>query len=237
MVSTMIDQVDEDLIRWVEDTLGHGLTPSLSAPADGKAPSVNLYLLELVDDPLRHSSSKLPYQPALRYLVSTHAADPREAHRLLSKLLYAALESAQYEVDLDPIPSIIWTAFQITPRPAFILKAPLPHDRKETAAILVRDPVPKMDSSAPIVPLHGLLLGPGEVPLMNARIELPNLYISATTDRKGRFTLPGVPAAPSKKTLLIKARRKEKTEVVQQTGTPDQPVIIHFDLFKSEGGK
>ncbi len=71
---------------------------------------------------------------------------------------------------------------------------------------------------------------------MNARVELPNLFRSATTDSKGRFTLAGVPAAPKEKTLLIKARKQEKSQVVQQTGTPDEPIIIHFDLFESEGG-
>lgn len=232
----MIDQIDEELLQWIKNTLGEEVTPTLSVPTNSGSLSVNLYLLEVVDDPLGRSGSRPPFQPALRYLVTTNADNPKEAHRLLSDLLYAALQSPEYEVELEPIPGNLWTAFQIAPRPAFILRASLPYERQGQPVKLVRQPEPTMDS-APVVPLFGLLLGPGGIPLMNARIELPNLFVSAMTDRKGRFTLAGVPAAPRKKTLLIKAKRQEKTEVVQQTGTPDEPVVIHFDLFESEGGK
>ena len=94
-----------------------------------------------------------------------------------------------------------------------------------------------MDSSGPIVPFYGLVLGPDEIPLVNARVELPNLFRSDTTDQRGRFTLAGIPAAPKEKTLLIKARGKEQTELVQQTGTPDEPIVIHFEIVDLKGGQ
>ncbi len=122
----MIDQIDEKLVKWVKDPVGDNLTPSLGAPADNGALSVNLYLLELVDDPMRRSGDNPPYQPALRYLITTHAGDPKDAHSLLAALLYAAMENPEYEVDLDPVPSHLWSAFNIAPRPAFILKAHCP---------------------------------------------------------------------------------------------------------------
>lgn len=232
----MIKEIDERLVAWAEGVIGQGNQVSLAPPGEGDNLSVNLYLLELVDDPMRHSGANLPNQPVLRYLVTTQAADPKDAHNLLAALLYAAMESTDYEIDLDPVPTQLWSAFDIPPRPAFILKAPLPHEWKGRPAQLVRQPEPELAGGAPVVPLYGLVLGPNDIPLMNARVELPNLFRSATTDSKGRFTLAGVPAAPKEKTLLIKARKREKTEVVQATGTPAEPVIIHFDLFESEGG-
>lgn len=232
----MIKEIDEGILAWAESIVGKGNQVSLAPPTDGDSLSVNLYLLELVNDPMRRSGSNLPNQPALRYLVTTHASDPKDAHNLLAALLYAAMESSEYEVDLEPVPSQLWPAFNIAPRPAFILQALLPHGGKERPAPLVRQLEPDLHSTTPVVPLYGLVLGPQEVPLMNARVELPNLFRSATTDSKGRFTLLGVPAAPKEKTLLIKAHKREKSEVVQQTGTPHDPVIIQFDLFESEGG-
>lgn len=232
----MIVQADRDLIQWAISAIGARVAPLLTAPTDSGDPSASLYLLDLVDDPSRRDSSTPPYQPVLRYLVTIYHPDPEEAHRLLSDLLFSAMGHPVYEVELNPLPGDLWAAFRIAPRPAFILRAPLMYARQEVPVKLVREPEPSLDGSAPIKPLYGLLLGPGDIPLMNARIELPNLYISATTDHQGRFILAGVPAEPKKKTLLIKARRQEKIEVVEKNGTPDEPVIIRFHLFK-EGGK
>jgi hypothetical protein len=232
----MIEKIDDELILWVKQALGQDVTPTLAPPADSQTSSVSLYLLEVVNNPFPRSGANYPYQPTLRYLVTTHAQDPRKAHRLLAALLYAAFKKPEYEVELEPIPHDLWAAFHIAPRPAFILRAQLPHQEKGQPAQLVRQPEPVMDSSAPVVPMYGLVLGPGDVPLMNARVELPNLFRSATTDHRGRFTLAGVPAAPKKKTLIIKARRQEKIIQIQRTGTPDEPEVIHLDLIESEGG-
>jgi len=233
----MINEIDENIVTWAQSIVGQGNQVSLSPPTDGDSPSVNLYLLELVDDPIRHSGQNLPNQPVLRYLVTTHASDPIEAHRLLAHLLYAAMANSTYEVNLEPVPIQLWSAFQIAPRPAFIFQVPLPHEWKERPVHQVYRLEPDISSDTPILPMYGQVLGPRDIPLMNARVELPNLFRSTTTDSKGCFTLPGVPAAPKEKTLLIKARNREKTAVFQQTGTPDDPVIIQFDLFKPEGGK
>ena len=194
----MIEQIDDELVLWVKQALGDGVTPTLDPPTDSGSQSIHLYLLEVVNNPFPRSGANAPYQPTLRYLVTTYAQDPREAHRLLTDLLYAAMQSPQYEVDLEPISHELWAAFHIAPRPAFILRAQLPHKEKCHPTKRVRQPEPDMDSSTPILPMYGLVLGPGEIPLMNARVELPNLFRSATTDHRGRFTLAGVPAAPKK---------------------------------------
>ena len=231
----MIDQVDEALQKWVKSVTGSAAAISLDAPVSGGTQTVSLYLLEIIDDPDRHTGDSRPYQPVLRYLVTTNAGEPQQAHRLLSDLLYAAMESSDYEVDLTPVPAHIWTGFSLAPKPAFFLRASLPEKALGKPGKPVFQSEPDLDSGVPIVPLYGLLLGPNDVPLMNARIELPNLFRFVYTDSKGGFVLQGVPAAPKEKTLLIKARKREKTIVVQQTGQPDQPVVIRFNLFENEG--
>lgn len=227
----MIKQVDQQLIEWVQKELN--VTPTLEPPraAEGEL-LVHLYLLELVNDPLRSHTARPRHQPALRYLVTTHADDPQEAHGLLSELLFKALAHPEYEVDLEPLPSTTWSAFEVAPRPSFILRVPLPHEREPEPAEPVREVALE---SRPVAVFYGLLLGPGDVPLAGARVELPNLNRSANTDSKGRFQLNGVPAG-RKKTLLIQARGRELSRSFEETGSPDEPVIIRFDLFEAEGG-
>lgn len=231
----MIDQIDEQLSDWVEQVLG-GIRPGLTPPRDIEGSlAVNLYLLELVDDPLRRNTSRPPLQPALRYLVTTSADEPRDAHRLLSTLLYAAFEQDEFEVELDPVPHHTWSAFNIAPRPSFILRVPLPHERQPTLAPLVREVA--TTRSVPLVTLHGRLLGPEQHPLANARIELPTLYRYAYTDARGRFAIPGVPAAPQRKRLRITARDRTTRVQLVETGSPEHPVTITFDLFSNLYGR
>ena len=91
----MIEQIDDELVLWVKQALGDGVTPTLDPPTDSGSQSIHLYLLEVVNNPFPRSGANAPYQPTLRYLVTTYAQDPREAHRLLTDLLYAAMQSPQ----------------------------------------------------------------------------------------------------------------------------------------------
>lgn len=225
----MIDKVDDNLSNWVETILG-GLKPSLAAPTEANGTLVvNLYLLELVDDPLRRNTSRPPLQPALRYLVTSSAEEPKDAHRLLGTLLMAALNNPSYEVELEPVPHNTWSAFKIAPRPSFILRVPLEREWPISTVPLVTEGA--ATQGAPMLDMHGVLLGPNDVSIANGRIEIPNLYRYTYTDSKGRFQLNGVPASPRVKTLRIMARNRELTVHVAETGTPDQPVSLKFDLF------
>ncbi len=233
----MIDQLDADLLKWAKDAIAGKAPVSLAPPENRGSLGVSLYLLEIVDDPLRQTGGKLHLQPNLRYLVTADAGDPKEAHRLLAALLYAAMDHPTYEVSLDPISSQVWSGLNALPRPAFWLCVPLPHEWQGLPAKPVSQRNADLNSSVPVVPFYGVVLGPQDIPIMNARIELPNLYRSATTDSKGAFTLSGVPAAPKEKTLLIKARKRERSATFQQTGSPDQPVIIRFNPFEETEGE
>ena len=126
----LIDQADDQLAHWVERTLG-AITISLLPP--DKAPEgegISLYLLSLAENPPLQGNQRSPLQFWLRYLVTTWADDPSQAHALLGELLLAAMDTPAYEVELDNIPPTIWAGFGIPPRPAFILRVPV---RKERA--------------------------------------------------------------------------------------------------------
>ena len=88
----MINQFDERLSSWVKEVSEkmpfRVNNISFAAPKDGdETLAVNLYLLELADDPLRHSSGHPTIQPSLRYLVTTSAGESQDATTCQSAVL------------------------------------------------------------------------------------------------------------------------------------------------------
>jgi len=123
----LIDQTDKHLKEWVA-TIEDNITVSLEAPTDLKDKEqrvIWLYLIDLAEMTPHQESKKSNWRIFLRYLVTVSATPPEEAHRLLGKLLLATLESSEFEVEPEPIPVSLWTAFGIIPRPAFMLRVPL----------------------------------------------------------------------------------------------------------------
>jgi hypothetical protein len=226
----MIDQIDDRLTKWVEKVV-ENVRPSFAPPSDAEdGLAISLYLLEIVDDPRRSHTGRPRLQPSLRYLVTTRAGEPQDAHRLLGVLFYAAMENPDFEVELEPVASEFWSAFHIIPRPAFILRLPLPHDWNLPDLPLVAQNA-ALEISSPLKPLYGQVFGPGKIPLAGARVELPNLSRYTTTGPHGTFSLTGVRSEPAMKTLLIKARGREQIVTTTENGTPANPVRFSFDIL------
>jgi hypothetical protein len=127
----LIDQTDKHLREWVA-TIEDNVTVSLEAPrdltdseADKDLRVIWLYLIDLAEMTPHHESKKSNWRIFLRYLVTVSATPPEEAHRILGKLLLATLESSEFEVEPEPIPVSLWSAFGIKPRPAFMLRVAL----------------------------------------------------------------------------------------------------------------
>jgi hypothetical protein len=221
----MADEFDERLKGWVGSAI-QGVELSLAAPDAAKTGrGIGLYLLEVMQSPPPSTNRRPPLQLTLRYLVTAWSDKPEDAHQMLVELMFAAMENKDFQVELEPIPITVWTAFGVPPRPSFILRVPLRQERPQPQAKLVRQ---LKIQSAPIVGFHGLLLGPRDVPLSNCSVELPALNLATSTDYKGRFYFPSVPAAGSKQ-LLIKARGFV-LPVSGEQNYPDSrtPLVIHF---------
>jgi hypothetical protein len=224
----MIDQIDEQLREWVQKTLG--VSPSLAPPSD--APSddeINLYLLELAERPPARGARRPPLQLTLRYLVTAWASQTEEAHRLLGELAFAAMEHPDFEVKLNPIPAKTWEALGVIPRPSFILQVPLRKEQPAPPTQYVREPL--VVQATPVTSLGGTILGPDDVPIARAVVEIPSLQLSTRTDTHGRFTFANVPADPLPKKLLVKAKGRT-LQVTTQQFTPDEPLVIRFNLFE-----
>jgi hypothetical protein len=179
-----------------------------------------------MQSPPPSTNRRPPLQLILRYLVSAWSDKPEDAHQLLVQLMFSAMENKDFQVELESIPMTVWTAFGVAPRPSFVLRVPLRKERPEPETLLVREPLRVQTS--PLTSFHGLLLGPGDVPLSDCRVEVPSLSLSASTDRKGRFYFAGMPASGTKR-LLVKAKGRELA-IDSDENYPDSgtPLVIHF---------
>jgi hypothetical protein len=227
----MIPRVDSELSDWVErvlpgTTVRHG-EPSI--PPD--SPCVNLYLYRLASAPALQQTRGASPAVTLRYLVTVHDNDSEQAHRVLGTLLFEAMQHPHYVVDLDAATEDFWQAFGLAPRPAFVLTAPLRLEQvHETPR--VRD-YPRI-STVPAIPFRGVLLGPGDIPLADARVVLVDLDRHTRTDREGRFVFAAVPPEPSRKRLRIAARGLT-TEVHAEPdqAAAGQPVTIRLTQLET----
>jgi hypothetical protein len=205
----MIDQVDGRLRDWVKSVL-KDVTVSLAAPdSTRKSKSIGVYLLEFIQPPAPRTTKRPPLQFSLRYLITASDQEDESAHHLLSELLLAAMDSNDFEVESEPVPIALWSAFGIAPRPSFVLRVPVRIERPQPVAKRVRMPIVLNKTS--MMPLDGVVLGPNDIPLAEAEVELPALQLFTHTDFKGRFRFSAVPAPPPEMLVRVAAKGREVT--------------------------
>lgn len=220
----MIDEIDQQLTGWVDDIVP-GATVTLDGPVAGAAADVCLHLFELVDLPPARGLDRPPLQVELGYLVTTSGAD---AHRRLGALLFAALQSPDYDVRFPGDMSSYWSAASVPPQPSFVLAVPL---RQEVAV----PPAPPVTSALRVQsvgsqPLVGVVVGPGDVSIADAMVEVPSLALSTRTDPRGRFRFGAVPAGSAALQIRVRAKSREFPFTVDSSAP--QPVTLKLDLGK-----
>lgn len=223
----MIDEVDRRLEEWVAAVIQDTeVLLTIPGDAEGKR-AVGVYLLDLLPAPPVRTERRLPLQLFLRYLITTAADAPEEAHRMLGSLVFAAMEHPDFAVELEPLPAEFWRAFATKPQPSFLLRVPLRFERPEPKVARVRRPIEVRH--CPVANLAGQVLGPDEVPLPNVLVELPTLKRSARTDARGRFRFEAVPGDPKITRLRVEAKGREFW-IDATPGTGDlQPLMIHLE--------
>lgn len=224
----MIDETDRRLTTWIGGILDQA-NVSLAPPAateSGKG--VGLYLLELLQSQPPRGTRRPPLLMTLRYLVTTHAPKPEDAHQMLGALVVAALQDPEFEVEQEPLPVALWSALGVGPRPSFVLRVPLRVDRPEKLAPLVRQPL--IVKQLPLRGFAGRVLGPDDIPIMNARVELPALDLFTSTDSKGRFHFAAIPDAPGSRQLRVRAKGQEFSINTEQAEADNEPLVIHLKL-------
>lgn len=223
----MIDQVDQLLKEWAEEVVPNAEIRLFPPCAPGENEIVGLYLIDLLPLAPASDSRKFSKQISLRYLVTTCASSPEDAHRMLGDLAFAAMEDSRFEVELAPLPAQAWNAFNVVPQPSFMLLCPLRQERAEPEIPYISRPIDV--KKVPMAGLDGIVMGPENIPLANARIELRDHQLATRTDCKGRFQFSVVPVQPSVKQFCIEVRGRKMLVEVEHRAEEKRPLIIHFD--------
>lgn len=228
----MLTEIDQQLQSWAQASLtGRAAEVTLDAPRpDRSGQGVSLYLIELAPAPPARGIRPPPHQLLARYLVTTWADQPGPAHDLLETLLFAAWDRPDYTVELAPLPPAAWVALGVPPRPAFMVGVLVQRARGEPPAPRVRQPLEV--ETAPLVPVHGRVFGPGDIPLPNAHVELPALQISVQTDGRGRFRIAGVPTQPPTTHLRVHAKGHTQDVAIKPGKLKEEGVIVRFDALE-----
>ncbi len=224
------EQTDQQLIQWVATSV-RDVPISLAPPDDRQqGQGISLYLFRLTPANPTQKSRPLPLEVILNYLVSTWAEQPETAHRLLGQLVFAAMGSSEFEVDFTPLSLADWAAFDVRPRPAFILRVPCRYERPQPPTKLVRKPL--SIEAALIHTLDGVIVTPDGVPLVNASVELPAFHVSGYTDAQGHFRLrmATLPKHPDANRLIVRAKGREQHYTFESPLKSDDPLIVQFDI-------
>jgi hypothetical protein len=220
----VIDQVDRQLGDWARGVF-RDVTVVFDLRASTQAPSgVALHLTELLEEPPPRGPRRPPLQLLLRYLVSCWAERTEDAHKLLGELAFAAMENPEFRVDLTPASSEFWRACALPPRPSFFLCVPCRLERERKPAALVRGPI--VIKATGLSPLDGQVLGPDDIPVMGARVEVPTLGLVSRTDFRGHFHFASI---PMESPLVLHVNAKGREIAVKTERAPDSkaPLIIH----------
>jgi hypothetical protein len=138
MTATMV-QTDEQLKAWSLGVVPEA-TVTFHAPAaldPGAGSQVSLYLLGLAPLPSTHGKPPSPFQLSLHYLVTVSDTDPVKAHHTLARLVFAAMENPDLELDLTALPPAMWSALGVVPQPCLVLRLPLRQARPELPVRIV----------------------------------------------------------------------------------------------------
>ncbi len=227
----MIDTIDMQMLEWIGELLPDA-EATLAAPFGGKRCDeviAHCHLLGIEAMPAARSTDprqQPPQQVALRYLVLVRASAPEIEHRDFARLLFAAMDRESWQVEFGPIPPAFWTATNLVPCPAMVLRVPARLDRPLRDVPLVRLPV--VVRHQPARRLVGHVLGAQGVPVARARVEIPALRLETSTDASGAFAFATVPAKPLD--LLVSARGRC---IAVAASAKTDPLTIDFPITET----
>jgi hypothetical protein len=228
----MIDETDARLRDWVKASLGKEKAELFfGTPKETpKQTTVSLSLVGVLPTATPRTPQRPPLKLVLRYLVSVEAEDVEDAHRILGNLAFSAMELPEFEVETEAPEAALWTALGIPLRPAFAIRVPLLKIRPEPKVRRVRFPL--VIKTSPVRTIAGIVLGPGEIPIMGARVEIPGSGHAVQTDRLGRFVIPGVLREFAPRALQVRAKGAFETVPLDPKAGFDDSLIIHLNSLE-----
>jgi hypothetical protein len=161
-----------------------------------------------------------------RYLVTVTGSSRAVADRVIVALGFAALDRGSPELERDGPGPDLWLALRVAARPALVVREALERPRVQKLVPLVRR-LPEVEY-APGRRVAGRIVGPGNIPIAGARIEVASAGLTTYSDHRGDFILAGVPTGPPDPTLFIAAKGVRLT--VQAEASSNEPLVISVPL-------
>ncbi len=208
------------VLAWL-DRAGIAATVGPPIEAPERNDPVRLWPLALLpDQALRSSGQTDALRLRIRFLVTSGGWGPAGATPL-DRLLVAAAADTSVHLVIEPIPDTTWRALGLRPQAALQIELPIRIARTVVAPPRVRAPL-RVDG-APLIPLRGRVLGPGDIPVPGVRIAAVGLGTAALADGHGEFVLDAVPAVGPTRLVVTGKGLHLDLEVEPST----QPVDLH----------
>jgi hypothetical protein len=219
---------------WIKPAVGEvaiGFGPVEPEPPQDRATAIRLTFLGITPATPARTVSRQPQSLLMfaRYLVTVSAPSRIEADRLIVSLGFAALDRGSPELERDGAGPDLWLALRAVARPALVVREVLERPRVVRPAPLVRQPaVTEYASSRRVA---GRVVGPGNMPITGAKIEILSAGLVTYSDHRGEFVLAGVPTGPPDPTLAITAKGVRLT--VRAEASSKEPLVISVPLPES----
>jgi hypothetical protein len=227
-----LDIVETRLVTsWIKPAVGEiaiGFGPVEATPLLEGAAAIHLTFLGITPAAPARSVSRQPQSLLMfaRYLVTAIAPSPAEADRLIVALGFSALDRGSPELERDGAAPDLWLAMGVAARPALLVREVLERPRIARRVPLVR--YPAVTEYSPGRKVSGRVVGPGEVPITGASVEVLSAGLITYSDHRGEFTLAGVPTGPPDPTLVVTAKGVRLT--VRAEPSSNTPLVIPVPL-------
>lgn len=219
----MIASIDKKLETWLQATLPD-VSVRFGTPLQAsEAPCVNLCLMEIANERAQVVGGHSEFEVSLVYLVTAHSIDTRATNDLLGSVLTAALDEPTIEVQHGGVDTSAWLALQVPAQPAFTIRQHVTRSHKQPVARVTKAVQAKV---LPLTQLAGRIVGPGDIPIPQARVEVPGTRHVAYSDSRGGFSFGVLSSENSARELRIVARGLEqRVSIASQSG---KPLLIRF---------
>ena len=217
------DDVTREIVAWVQECLPELPVRILVSDDVERRPGITVQLANIAPLP-GPRTDRASFVLAIDYLISVQSKDPLAAHRAVGELVFAALQRPDLEICQASAIAAVGERQDNHALPGVLIRAKLARDRVFDQAPLVRRP-PVVEAEG-VVPLEGIVLGPNDIPVPDATVEITALGASVLTDGRGRFRFA---AAPSGSKPVKLSARKRAAHAYVDAG-PGEIVTIRLPL-------
>jgi hypothetical protein len=90
--------------------------------------------------------------------------------------------------------------------------------------------VPLIIQAVPSEALRGRVVGPGDIPITDAVVDLPSMGLSVRTDTKGRFRFASVPVDTPLGRLEVRAKGEVLAVRTEELPTEEGALLVRLPL-------